>query len=234
LDNNHFTTYFQYDDEGKLHRMMKETENGIYTVSERNIHTPPLAQRHTPNEYFPMVKPMGGIKINGEEINNFRGLKLYDYENPESKPENIKGDFEIFELKYNPDEQKMEFFGVEKDKILKIDSIGLYKIRLNDSLGNIPGIKGYKEFKNSVDSLGKNSENQLNKIEKNSKGIENNINSGVKEAQNKSSYEEFVPGLKKNEIMHLDSAKIISVDSLKNLGIEKAKKSNNVINYKVK
>jgi len=34
LDDNHYATFYEYDDEGNLLRIKKETERGIYTIQD--------------------------------------------------------------------------------------------------------------------------------------------------------------------------------------------------------
>jgi hypothetical protein len=37
LDENHFATFYEYDDEGNLLRTKKETERGIMTIQETRL-----------------------------------------------------------------------------------------------------------------------------------------------------------------------------------------------------
>lgn len=40
LDENHYTTFYEYDEDGKLIRVKKETERGIMTIQEGKYSTP--------------------------------------------------------------------------------------------------------------------------------------------------------------------------------------------------
>jgi YD repeat-containing protein len=44
LDENHFATFYDYDEEGQLTRIRKETEDGVFTVREIRS-SKPKAQR---------------------------------------------------------------------------------------------------------------------------------------------------------------------------------------------
>jgi hypothetical protein len=39
LDENNYSTFYEYDDEGNLMRLKKETERGIMTIKETRQHT---------------------------------------------------------------------------------------------------------------------------------------------------------------------------------------------------
>lgn len=238
LDNNHFATYFQYDGEGKLHRMLKETINGVYTVSERNYHTPATAERDGSLGFIPLSQPATGIRMNGEEMKQFENMKLYDYDNIDGKPNDIKGDFEIFEFRYNSEEQKMEFFGVQKDKILKRDSLKIDKMNLMDSLKNRMPIKGFDELKNSVDSLELKQDFQLNQNENNNeyiKDIRNPDFEGIKKRVinggsigNINKYEQLI-----SDSIRTKPEKIMEMERIKNMQTEmKNSKSKSSVNKK--
>ena len=134
LDNNHFATYFQYNQKGQFIRTMKETARGVMTVSETITNTPFQDRLYNPNLIFPVGKIPAPDSDFEFDYNNFMIPGNIQEQHKTDGP-GIDADLDIFELKFDPENQKIKVFGMDKDSI-NVKKI-LPKPNLPDSL-NLP------------------------------------------------------------------------------------------------
>jgi hypothetical protein len=126
LNDDHFAMIYQYDLEGQLKRIRKETYRGTKTVSESNMHIVSIGRSNN----NPMsisdaaTDPLGITQIPGSYYPP--GANIENFENQQSDA--IKEKFDMMNLEISPDKTKVDVLGIDPSKLRKaVDSIGNYQ-----------------------------------------------------------------------------------------------------------
>ncbi len=120
FDESHFATIYQYDGQGRLTRLVKETERGIKTVKDGSYHQP-LVERHEGTgdnavAYFSVMKRFGNMGISrvGSILND--GVQKLIPAN--SSPGSLEGQFDVLEMNIGIDSTSTSIFGRRVDTLL--------------------------------------------------------------------------------------------------------------------
>ena len=170
LDDNHFALHYQYNFEGNMTRVMKETEIGMRTIIA-NSYNSYIIPRYSFTQYGQVFGKVNN-KNNKKEYEQIPSI--YEPELPmEFKPYDEDGDINNNGIKLN---QKIDLFKLnaspDKQNIKILDIDGLSEPTL-DSLPNIEKIKP------NSDKIIKGIENQYNEVKTEVDSTKNSINNAA-------------------------------------------------------
>jgi len=215
LDNEHFASFYKYDNQNRLFEIYKETYNGVKLLKQTSYNQPKeLVYDEEQQGQQMMIEENNFNKINPYKNLNYRinPNKLLD---PRIKNENKGFDnkFDIFKFELNKDGLEYEFFNVPIDSLKQLKR-------------DIENLK----YKNSVDSLTlKHLEKKINIEDELYKKY--NIDDGLKS--------KIKDSLNINDFRNIDYKKMIDVemnsvdlDSLKNTKINEIKNENRNVEVK--
>ncbi|MCC6330839.1 MAG: hypothetical protein IT218_02615 [Ignavibacteria bacterium] len=120
FDESHFATIYQYDGQGRLVRLMKETERGIKTVKDGAYHQPQLARSTStgvgPASFFSVMRRFGSMGVSdGERI---IGNELNKIGFPDMSPSGVGGQFDVLQMNIGLDSSSTSVFGKRVDTLL--------------------------------------------------------------------------------------------------------------------
>lgn len=185
IDDLHLATHYQYNFEGEMDKIMKETDIGWRSIVAQAHHTTSFL-RASDYKPFPKVNSMSSqnsiYRDNNLQIPAFN--KIYDYDDFEEDADStntniIDGKLDLFKLDMSPDKQNIDIFNIKKLNVPDTDSL----INIPDAEGAIKGINNnfnnlkvnadssnnrLKELKNPLDSV----TNQIEKKYEDTKSID--------------------------------------------------------------
>lgn len=179
LDDQHFAKVFQYTPEGKLNRMIMETEKGFKTISEAYYNTPKVDRTSGMTVYY-QVQPSSGSSFPlGSQSKPFDSKTyLNDINNPrksgDGKPGEFDGKFNLIDIQVDENKRQIKLFDNDIDT-LSNGIKGLKQDIDNQDIDNIdvPGNSNF-DLNNGQDINIRSLQDSL-KFDTDPKKYENNI-----------------------------------------------------------
>ncbi len=180
LDDNHFAMHYQYNFEGNISRVMKETEIGMRTIVANSYNSFVKPRHDFTREYTPMGNVNSNINTNTDNdyYPQFE-MPFFNFNDDEEEGDNdteIKQTFDIFNFSASPDKQTLNIFNTDQFKVPVLDSLtNIEKLKPNTD-GIINGIENsYKNIESSIDSNATKINKSVDSLDNQSKEIKNKI-----------------------------------------------------------
>lgn len=240
LDNEHFASYYKYDNQNRLSEIYKETYNGVKLLKQTSYNQPKevVYTGEQQQGQQMMLKDDNTNKLKKYNLNPYKNLKHRFNPNmlPEprlkDKNEGFGNKFDIFKFELNKDGLEYDFFNVPIDSLKQLKE-DFEKIKIKSSRDSLilEKLKNKLDMEKNIKDIEKN----IKDIEKNIKDIEKGNFKGLDSLDIKNTYDYKQLKLKYKELdeeLILDSLKNIKLDSLKNKKIEEFKDDNKNVEVK--